>query len=276
MSIILLDNDFYEEILEDDYINKLVNFIDHFFDLDVSVFHPFCNVGNSWSKQNMLAVIQLKLQKIGKIELLDAELITPIENISYNSLNFSSDFIGEITYLLDKYINVIIPVTPNKHKCDVKKIGEHVYIVNHVLQELDSNISFFIRNNLFMQNIINPSLNNPLPNKEICEEYFLLQREMITSGYDTLNTYSKIAKEVAMRNRYIYNRNVSVKNKSKNSIKSKRREIYDYNKKQYVSTDFESGCFEVYNKNGIHQGESSYIGDLISPADNTGSHNIIV
>lgn len=277
MAIILLDEDFYKEGDIDGYISNLIYFVKKYFDLDVSVFHPFCNVGNSWAQQNMLATIQLKLQKIGKLEIFDSNMIIPVNDSSYDCLSFSPEFIGQINFLLKQYDNIIIPVTQTKHESEIKSPKPHVYIINHIYKELNSNIAYFIINNLYIHNVLRPNINSPLPNSGLCEKYYDYQKELIKKGKDKLDVYSDVAKEVANRNTFILNKQVSNKNKNKGNNQNKnRREIYDSDKKIYISTDFESGCFEYYNSKGKHQGERSYTDEPLSPPDKTGRHDIKV
>ena len=272
MAILLLDEDFYKEGDINNYIDSLIYFIEKYFDLDVSVFHPFCNIGNGWAQQNMLATIQLKLQKAGKLEIFDSNFVVNENDPKFSRLGFSPKFIGEINYLMNLYGDIIIPVTQTKHNLDIKSLCPHVYIINHIYEELNSNISYFITKNMYVHNILVPNINSPLPNSELCKKYYDRQKKLIKDGKDKLNVYSEVAKEVANRNMYIYNKNVSNKNKGKKS----KREIYDMNNKLYISTDFESGCFELYNSKGKHQGEISYTNDQLSSPDKTGKHDIDV
>lgn len=277
MAIILVDEDFYKDGDMNEYINDLIHFIDKYFDIEVSVFHPFCNIGNSWAQQNMLATIQLKFQKTGKLEIFDSNMIRPVNDSSYNCLGFSPEFIGQINYLINLYDDIIIPVTQTKHELEIKSPSPHVYIINHIYKELCSNIAYFITNNMFIHNILKPNINSPLPNRELCKKYYDYQKELIKKGKDKLDTYSEVAKEVANRNTFIFNKKISDKNKSKtNNSKKNKREIYDSNNKIYISTDFESGCFEYYNSKGKHQGERSYTDEQLSPPDKTGGHDINV
>ena len=238
--------------------------------INVVAFHPYCSVGNSWAKNNMMSVIQLKLQKTGKLVLCDRNLIDPVEEPCYEALGFSKEFIGEINFLLKKYGQVIIPTPLSKHNLDEKTPDNNVYIVNHIYKELNSNIGLFIREKLFMKGLETPTCISPLPNREICKEYLTLQSSEISEGKDKKGTYSKVTKEVAARNGYKYNKIVSNKNRSANH----KREIYDFNKAIYLSTDFESGCFEVYDAHGKHLGEYSYVNKQISRSDKSGKHNI--
>ena len=102
-----------------------------------------------------------------------------------------------------------------------------------------------------------------------------MQKQLVKKGKDKLEVYSEVAKEVANRNTFIFNKNVSDKNKNKGANKKKnKREIYDLDNKIYISTDFESGCFEYYNSKGKQQGERSYTDEKLSPPDKTGGHDI--
>ena len=64
---------------------------------------------------------------------------------------------------------------------------------------------------------------------------------------------------------------ISTKNR-----KGCRRDIYSYLQKIYISVDFESGCFEVYNQRGKHLGEYSYTGEKLHDADKSGKLDIIL
>lgn len=274
-AIILLDEDFYNYGDTKEYIDELTLFLEQFWDLDLSAFHPFCNIGNNWAQKNMLASIQLKFQKLNRLEIFDKEIVVPSSNLIYNCLEFSSDFIGEINFLLSKYDDIIIPVVQGKHKFNIKKPQDHVYIINHIYEEVNSNFSHFILNNIYIKNIIHPNIASPLPNKKLCKNYYIVQKRLIENGSDKFQTYSSIAREVANRNTYSFNKIVSQKNTNKNkNHKKNKREIYDNDGKIYISTDFESGCFEFYNSRGKHQGERSYTNDIISNRDETGWHDI--
>jgi hypothetical protein len=81
----------------------------------------------------------------------------------------------------------------------------------------------------------------------------------------------EIAKNVAEINGYTYDQEVSAYNKTKHKLRS----IYaagSSRHKIYLSTDFETGAFEVCDHKGQHLGEYSFRGEQTKEADN--SHNI--
>jgi uncharacterized protein YqfB (UPF0267 family) len=112
---------------------------------------------------------------------------------------------------------------------------------------------------------INPSLYNILPNKKISNQLVDNNwgkfREKLKQYPDDKNAMIKeMAKNVADINGYKYNKRIS----SINSTKKKLRDIYEtvdkHNNKIYLSTDFETGAFELCNHKGEHQGEYGFNG----------------
>lgn len=83
----------------------------------------------------------------------------------------------------------------------------------------------------------------------------------------------KLAKEIALRNCYTENREISSKEQK---LKGKQRLIFEItkeNEKQYLSLDFENGQFEVCNKRGIHIGVYNFSGERTEEAKSP-SHDI--
>lgn len=143
MTTILLDEAFYKES-DNEYLDMLIRFIDKYFNVSVSVFHSFSCLEDDWITNNMNAVILKKIQKTGKFMLFNTNSIVPSANQEFSILNFSEEFIGKINYLHTFYDKIIIPVTTSKHEMDIKQLCNYVYIINHVYNEIDSNIACFI------------------------------------------------------------------------------------------------------------------------------------
>ena len=82
-----------------------------------------------------------------------------------------------------------------------------------------------------------------------------------------------MARNVAEINGYQYNEQISAKNQTKNHL----RDIYETRQKKhkrYLSTDFETGGFEVCDSQGQHLGEYNFEGQQTQVADTKGKHNI--
>lgn len=274
MAKLLLDEMFFERDNSDNYIDKLINFICDYFEDDVVFFHPYCNTGNLWMLKNEIAIIERKIMKKGKMYICD---LNEIKNytIEENKLsnNYSDDFIKKLKYIRNIFNDVIIFNAPENHH--IKEINpyEHVYLVNHIKKEINSNIAFFIINKLFMFNITEPTLNSPLPNTELCDEYKDLQDKLI-QGEDVFNRipiYLQIGKEVLQRNTYVHNKILS----SINTTKEKIRDIYQKSDSSlYGSIDIESGSIEICNHNGKHVDEFGYDNQKHNKHDSIGKHNI--
>lgn len=274
MAKLLLDETFFERDNTDNYIDDVIKFIDKYFRDDIVFFHPYCNPGNLWMLKNEIASIEMKVMKKGKIHICDLNSIVNCntENDIFTG-KYSDEFINKIKYICDNFKDVIVFNAPENHNIKEKQPCEHVYLVNHIKRELDSNISFFIVNNLFMTNIAEPTLNSPLPNIDLCHEYKDLENELIKGKdkFSRIPIFLQVGKEVLQRNTYIYNRDLSAINTTKNKI----RNIYQKNDLSvYGCIDVESGSIEICNHNGRHQDEYGFDNENHNKHDPTGKHDI--
>lgn len=106
--------------------------------------------------------------------------------------------------------------------------------------------------------IVNQTADELFPNKHYCSSLntnFLKERH---TG-DRKALIIKIGDEVASRNGYIKNDYLSMLNSRK---QRSMRAVYSKLRKSptYLSLDFESGGFEVFDKNGLHLGQYSFDG----------------
>ncbi len=274
MAKLLLDESFFERDNTDKYIDDTIEFIDKYFEDDIVFFHPYCNPGNLWMLKNEIASIEMKVMKKGKIHICDLNSI-----INYNTENdiltnkYSQEFIDKIKYICENFTDAIVFNAPENHNINEKQPYEHVYLINHIKRELDSNISFFIVNKLFMVNIIEPTLDSPLPNVDLCNEYKELQDELI-KGKDQFSRtpiFLQVGREVLQRNTYNHNKNLSSINTTKNKI----RDIYQKNDLSvYGSIDIESGSIEICDHNGKHKDEFGFDNQEHNKHDSSGKHNI--
>jgi len=190
------------------------------------------------------------------------------ENVELNN-----SFLYVLDYALSNRMDCLFLLALQNQECEMELVNQ-LFIVKHISGEINSKLTELIVNNEFIKNqtFILPTINNPLPNKEICNYFYCLQCSMVRKGNSRLSVFLEITKEVALRNGYTFDRDITNKN---NSDKHKRK-IYNYNKSHYISADFETGCFELCDKKGRHHGEFSYVGDQIGQADTSGSHDIVV
>lgn len=274
MAKLLLDEMFFVRNNIDGYIDEVIYFICKYFKDDIVFFHPYCNPNNLWMLKNEMASIEKKVMKSGKVYICDWNLINSYDlqkNICFDKC--SKQFTKEISYLCNTFEDVIIFNAPENHNIKENHPYEHIYFVNHIKKEIDSNIAYFISNGLFMINIIDPKANSPLPNIELCDEYKSIQDELI-KGKDTFSRipiFLLICKEVLQRNVYTYNGFLS----SINTTKKKIREIYQ-NKDStiYGSIDVDTGSIEICDHNGHHIDEFGFDNQKHNKHDPTGKHDI--
>lgn len=274
MAKLLLDETFFDRDNSDGYLDDLINFICKYFEDDIVFFHPYCNPGNLWMLKNEIAVIEMKVMKRGKVHLEDLNVL---ENYSAEIKDiadrYSEDFIKQIEYARDFYFDAIIFNAPEKHFIKEIQPCPHVYLINHIKQEIGSNIANFVSNKLFVTNIEEPVLNSPLPNTGLCNEYKNLQDALIQgkSVSDRIPIYLQICKEVLQRNTYQQNEKLSSINTTGNKI----RDIYQKEDLLlFGSIDIESGSIEICDHNGRHVDEYGFDNQKHQKHDSTGKHDI--
>lgn len=157
---------------------------------------------------------------------------------------------------------------------------DEIFDFNTVLDINDIEIKYFSNayRQIIMNEILVPTLINPLPNSDLCSDYLNIQTQYIENGEDKICIYDKVGTEVALRNGYRIDDELSKLNSKSNAESEKvKRKIFSHSKaKVFLSIDFRHGLFEVFNHNGEHQGEYSYVGEKIHEADTSGKHDIKV
>ena len=224
MAIILLDEEFYKEETHFKYMGyfeELLKFTTKYFNIDIALFIPNANIGEIWSNNHFISHINREIQRTGHFEIFDESDIVSCSDDKFDVLSFSDSLIGEIYYLHEHFHHVIVPLSPARHKQNLKHIMEYVYFINHIYKELDSNIGSWISNNMYVRNIIKPLPSSPLPNTELCQEYKNLQDDLII-GKDIpsrIPIFLQVVSEVLKRNSYIRDGYLSSINTTKNKIR---------------------------------------------------------
>lgn len=274
MAKLLLDEIFFVRDNGDNYIDEVIDFISKYFIDDIVFFHPYCNPGNLWMLKNEIASIEKRVMKKGKVYLCDLNLIENLDIQDYNfTKKYCDTFVKKIKYICDAFDDVIIFNAPENHSMKEIQPFEHIYLINHIKTELDSNIALFIINRLFMTNIIEPITDSPLPNIDLCDEYKGLQDELIQGKNisERIPIFLQVGKEVLHRNTYRHNENLSAINTTDRKI----RDIYQTNDFSiYGSIDIESGSIEICDHNGHHIDEYGFDNEKHNKYDSTGKHDI--
>ena len=276
------DNDNKFENLK--YWDKVTEIIEKYFDIKyvssktiIKTLHRLNNEPTSFNKQ-FAEKKQLLIKRL--FSNLDYPTNINEENLkSYllpTEFNITNDnsidkcFANVLNYIISNNEDCLLFLSLNNHSINIS--ARTLFLVKHVSGEIDSKITELIVNNEYIKDGLNvPTLSNPIPFDDLCDHFFELQSNMRKND-SSISVFDRITREVALRNMYRYDEIVSNKNTSTHH----KRKIYTYQKKHYISADFESGCFELCDSRGIHQGEISYVGKQISPKDITGKHNITV
>jgi len=268
------------------YLNKVTSIIENYFDIKYVSSKNFIQILQRLNKEpfSTTSKPQSDMRKaIIKRLMENLDYPNNISNINCDVFKFPDNFntteYDELNEHFARIVNYLyssdIPCLLILAVCNFKsyiKSHRQLFIVKNISGEVDSKITEFISNNQFLkENLPQPNLLDPLPFSDLCDNFYSLQENMCKEE-DDISVFWRITKEVALRNMYSYDQNVTSKNNSDNH----KRKIYTYNKKHYISADFESGCFELCDHKGKHKGEISYIGVKLSPPDKTGCHDINV
>lgn len=164
-------------------------------------------------------------------------------------------------------------LSPEYFNLNVKRI-KNVYFINNFEKEIDSNIAKWIikKEEILIDRLIKPTIENPLPNIDFCSQYKDVQNELIKGEKQRIPIFLGIGTEVANRNGYIEDKELERLNNG--AIRKIFRNML--NKSIVISIDVEHGAIEVYNSKGRHQGEYGYTGSQEKMRDNSGRHDIKV
>ncbi|MBQ3161819.1 MAG: hypothetical protein IJC04_06800 [Oscillospiraceae bacterium] len=276
---ILLDDDFYRNSLEvKEYLEKLIDVIKKYFDAEFVLFEPFYRSKESYHLMAKCQFVNKKILETHKLMKRDLNEVSSINDSTlYDRLPFSQSFINKINYILaeNPEYKIIIPLVYNikNRKLAIKNCGDRLFIIGNYDEEVESNISQWIIHNELIH-ISMPNINSKFPAKELCAGFNDWRSNILQPDYkgDKISDISEIALEVALRNNYIYDKKIT----SINSIRAKKdkkgnhpkRQVFKNDKQDvYLSTDFENGGFEVYDKKATHLGQYKFNGDFEKKSD---------
>lgn len=275
---ILLDDNFYRNtISQNEYFDKLIQAIKVYFDATIIFFEPFYKKNISYNLSYMSQKINQKLLATEKVEKCDLNNVVNVSDTFLENMSFTQLFIGKIKYIMSIYPNdiIIIPlIYSNKNReLAIKNVGDCIFFIGNYDEEVESNISTWITNNELIH-IPESSFENKFPAENLCNGYNKWRSEILQSSYsgDRISEFTKIGFEVAIRNHYIYDSQLTALNKKrakkdKNGNSPKRQVFKNQAKDTYLSTDFLHGGFEVYDKNARHQGQFKFNGDFEKEPD---------
>lgn len=268
------------------YLNKVTSIIEKYFDLKyisskyfIQALHklnkePFTTTSKPQNDMRSAVIKRLmsNLDYPNNLPNLDCDLFDFTNNFNVTINNeLNEHFAQVVNYLLSSDTLCLLILSVRNFNSDLNS-QHQLFVVKNISGEVDSKITELISNNQFLKDALEvPTLANPLPFSDLCDGFYSLQKDMCKKD-DSMVVFWRITREVALRNKYLYDQIVTSKNNSDNH----KRKIYTYHKNHYISADFESGCFELCDHRGKHQREISYTGNELSPRDKSGGHDINV
>lgn len=268
------------------YLNKVTSIIEKYFEIKyisseylIQIFYklnkePFSTTSREQSimRQNVLRRVLGNLDYPNNIHNFNCEAWVFPDTFKVTRNDELNNYFAKIVdYLFTENIPCLLFLAKQNSKSDIKSKNQ-LFIIKNISGELDSKITELIMSNQFLKHgLAEPVLANPLPFSDLCDAFKELQYEMMKED-DEISVFWRITREVAFRNRYTFDAIVT----NKNTSNEHKRKIYTYDKKHYISADFESGCFELCDHRGKHKREISYIGKELNPRDETCKHDIRV
>lgn len=269
-----------------EYLENVIDFIDTYLDIKYLPIEQFI--------EQLYSMARDPLGEYREREIVKNEIISKIwQNIDvYNTNDIIklTDYIGELipnSFIvferddIKKYLNnlwgiikenkyeILFFLCRKNHKFNEFN-NDKTHFVYHIYREIDSYIGkLFSQGEMIKENSVKPpTILSPLPNNMLCSEYSKIRENAIKCGQADKSLFSKLGREVAYRNGYLFNEEITKINNT--AI----REIFNSKTKPiiYLSIDFEKGAFEVCDFNGNHKGEFSYEG--IQTGKSKANHNI--
>lgn len=206
------------------------------------------------------------------IELNDKEYV--LKNIKLSKSDKGNElFFREINYAIQNNLECLLFLSLDNHEYD-ESVSENIKTVKHVYEEIGSNIAELFSQGKYLnvENFLQATKNNPLPNKELCKSYTEIRNKLVKEGKSSIPIFLELGKEVAYRNGYEKDEYLTRINNF--AI----REIFKKHVKNswYLSTDVESGAIEVCDEKGKHIDEYTYEGNAQGKTDTSGKHDIIL
>lgn len=276
---ILLDERLYRTTKEQRaYLGKCLEVFKKYFHAKIAIFEPYYDK-KSYAFSASDSSLKLQILRTNKFEKFNYDEVTPCSCPELNAIGFTNAFIGKIFHILssNKENIVIIPFIQSGNHRELKKkqYTDRVFFIGNIDQEINSNISMWIKQDEVLK-LSCPSEDCLFPAAELCNGFDKWRSEILHSfSSNKIALFSNISLEVALRNKYEYSSKLTAINKAKAKKDKKgnppKRQVFIGNEGEaYLSSDFENGGFEVYNKKPIHMGQYRFNGIKEKEADNAG------
>lgn len=216
--------------------------------------HFFSQINQLFSR------VQLMVSK-DQINLDNYTEVCPMDNYKLPEIDYSHTFLKYINYILkNKKDSILFLGKPNYTLNTPVKFKEGILpavknIKNELYKEFNDLYAVDCTDEIF-------------PKKEACRKAnaIVLKKCNKISKEEKRAIYIKYGRLIAGRNNFIYDTKLSQLN---SKIQKQERKIYKSSSKPifYLSLDFESGGFEVFDKNCKHLGQYNFSCDKVKKSD---------
>lgn len=277
----------YDEFSHLEYFDKIVEFINEFqfakilctdlFNEEICTYlqdYPW----NQYMNLNAFSLVTIQRKLLRNLEenyhvIVNEDVADSKFNFNYpNRKELCESFFKTISYVHNNHIDILIFFGECHHHisrpvsfiCKGEEVN-HNPVNNPYLDSHSHLIKLLMSCEKCNKE---PSLNELFPNallsNALAEDFI---KKAKRTGSDKIALIEVYSREIALRNGYIENRSLSIKNYRLSKKKSKRL-VFESNgrEKIYLSADFESGGFEVFNHVPIHLGQFSFTGSKIKPS----------
>lgn len=194
----------------------------------------------------------------------------PDNYVLSGEVDLDSHFKKIIQYINNTNMNCIMFLSIPNH--DTKESFCNITLIRHIYEEVNSMIASMICDGNYIKpnTIIEPTIDSPLPNKELCNKYKKVEIRLLSGATDRKPIILDVGTEVALRNNYIFDeRTTSANDDAIRKIFRSKNEPF-----VYLSIDIRHGALEVCKSNGKHKDEYSY--DNVAQNKHDDNHSIIV
>lgn len=273
--------DILNYIIEKKKDGSLINF-----SLSQSQYYLLCNVASHpWNQYSKITQKNELIQTYNKVMQLIPNIVNlelnnwaiPLDKMNeFSGTSCFEDFCKHITYIYNnRFDYVVFYGRLNSIGKDIVKFKYNNTTIDlQPIYDITDNYNNSIRKILLSnpKYQITPKKDSPLPNIDLCKDFIKIRDDLIKSGNDSVSVYVKIGTEVALRNNYTYDTELSNFNSNNGCI----RHIFRSNNKPYIyaSIDIRHGNFEICDSSGSQIDEYTYCNNPQNKHDRTGQHNI--
>lgn len=265
MNLILFDINNFNDTKQLKYFNRCLDAINEYFvDTCFIVFKSNFEQMHSPTTAFQRRELRKKIKQKTKSKFITADSLAVMDQqVDLALFDFTQQFQEQINYLSNSYPTdrVIIPLAYCKENRELKcRYLHNIYFIGNYDEEINSNIAEWSDNDDVLE-ISAPTSDDLFPARGLCKSFGRWRDEILKSFIvgEKNSSFQCIGREVALRNRYVYDATLSKLNHIRSG--AKRCIFRSADRQAYLSIDFENGGFEVFDRHARHLGQYKFSGE---------------